>query len=106
MDHGDAEFARCERIEREDRLSIQKNLSRVRDINARENLAERAFAGAIFTDQGVASAAFDFEAHVVQREDTGKPFRDAFEDDEGHWSKVEGRMTNDECRGQRQGGHE
>ena len=61
---------------RVNRFAVQVNLALVRDVNAGEDFAERAFARAVLTHERVATAARDVEAHAVQREHTGKAFGD------------------------------
>ena len=55
------------------------NLAFVGRVDARQNFAERALAGAVLAAERVTGTSRDVEAHVPQRLHAGKAFADALE---------------------------
>ena len=84
MHHRDAELSGHERVGRVNRLSIELDFAFVGGVNAGENLAERAFARAVFTNERMATTVVDGEADVIERQHAGESLRDLVEGEEGH----------------------
>ena len=84
MHHGDAQLPRGKRRGRVDGLAIDEDFAVVSGVNARENFAERALARAVFANERVARAAFNFKADTVQGMNAGEAFRNVFECEIGH----------------------
>jgi hypothetical protein len=64
MDHPDAEADRVGRGSDRDRFAVQKDLPSVRAIHPVEDLHQRAFASAVFAQQGMDFAGLYIEVHV------------------------------------------
>jgi len=83
MDHRNAKMTGRERRGCIDGAAFKLNFAFVRGVNARENFTKGAFARAVFADERVATAAFDFKTHRIQREDAGETFGDVLKSEEG-----------------------
>ena len=70
--HCNTQLAGDERVRRVNWFSVQIDISLIGSVNAREDSTERAFTSAVFADQRMATATFDFEAHPVERLHAGK----------------------------------
>src|SRR5262249_12841164 len=87
VDHGDAQPAGSQRRGGMDGLAVEKDLAFVSHIDAGEDFAERAFAGAILADQRVATTARDIEADAVQGQHARETLGDAAKGDKAHSRK-------------------
>ena len=74
VNHGDAEAAGGEWIGGMNEFAVEENFAGVGGVNAGQNFAQGAFAGAVLADEGVAMAALDGEGDSVQGEDAGEAF--------------------------------
>jgi hypothetical protein len=83
MNHGDAKPAGGERIGGMNDLAVEKDFAGISGVNAGEDFAEGAFAGAVLADQRVAMAALDGERDVVEGEDAGEAFGDVLNSRKG-----------------------
>src|SRR4051812_15629872 len=84
MNHCNAEMARGEGIGWMNFLATQEEFAGIGCVNSGENFAQRAFACAIFSDQGMTGAFFDFKTNVVECEDTRKTFCDVLKSNKSH----------------------
>src|SRR5439155_20075029 len=81
---GDGEVAGDVWVGRVNPSVIELDFAFVRDVNAGENLSERAFARAVFADERMATAAVDGETYAIKRQHAGEAFGDLVEDEERH----------------------
>ena len=77
----DAGGERLLRAGEADRLAEDDDAAAVRRVDAAQDLAERALAGAVLAAERVARPGGDLEADVVEREHAGKPPGDVLEPD-------------------------
>jgi hypothetical protein len=74
------------------------NRAIVRLLDPRENLSQRALAGAVLAADGVARPGFHFEADAVERGDAGKSLGDFGKRDRRHVGSTSSRDTSDRRR--------
>src|SRR5262249_3667610 len=79
VDHRHAGPQRVGRRLEANRLATNLDPTIVGEIDARQNPAERALAGAVLAAERMAGAARDLECHVLERHDAREPLRDALE---------------------------
>ena len=76
---------------------LDEDLPPVGPVNAREDLPERALAGAVLAAQRVAGAGGDREADVLERQHAGKALADVLEGD-GWESLGQGFVVSSSCQ--------
>ena len=84
MHHGDTELAGDERIGRMNRGAVQADFALVRHVDAREDFAQSALAGAVLADERVTTAALDLETHSIQRQHAGEAFSKVVKSEKRH----------------------
>src|SRR4029078_1803987 len=82
LNYADAGRQRAPRILELNGAPVDEDLTRVRLLDAGEQLAQRALAGAVLAAQRVTRSALHVEADVLQRARPGKTFTDVAKADE------------------------
>ncbi len=77
MNEGDAEPLGVRDVAHAHGFALPQDFARVRFMNARERLHERAFAGAVFAHHGGDFARAEGGVHSIQREHAGEAFAHA-----------------------------
>ena len=84
MDDRNAGRERLRRAREADGLPVEPDTAGIGRVNARENPAERALAGAVLAAERVAAARSDLDADIIERHHAGKALGDALEADGGN----------------------
>ena len=83
VNHADAVRKRILRRTDDDRLTVDEDLARIREIDARDHVHQRGLAAAVLTEDGEDLAAVDLQADVVVGDDAAEGLRDPAQLDGG-----------------------
>ena len=83
VNHADAVCKCVLRRTDDDRLPVDEDLARIREIDARDHVHQRGLAAAVLTEDGEDLAAVDLQADVVVGDDAAEGLRDPAQLDGG-----------------------